>query len=232
MTKLRRVLVITATSAIGAMAAMAGSISTDQQSTTVRVQELHPFTHLASIPADSDLSSIKFESVKKVNVATRRRSVIDVRYCEETAKRDSGDSMRCPSEELEAPAPAYEVTYSYHGQPLASDEDGDRYFRFSVYLREDELSPAVRKMLSEKKPVRAAAKDYFSLNTSRETVAGAVIDEAASTFCEGNFVDGSWARTDRRCVDKINTKASIASSAYITVRIDSASPESATNPAK
>jgi hypothetical protein len=232
MTKVRRALVVTAASAIGAMSAMAGSMSTDQQSTTVKVQELNPFTHFALIPAGSELSTIRFEGVRRVAIATRMKSWLDGRYCEEAARRDSGDSMRCPYTEFQAPSPAYAVTYSYHGQPLASDEYGSSYFTFSVYLREDELSPAMRKKLSEHKSIKAAAEDFFALTTSRDTVQSAIVDEAASTFCQGNFVDGAWMRTDRNCVDKVSTTTMTAPAKYITVRVDSVLTDSASSKTK
>lgn len=232
MTKVRRILVIAAISTFGVMSVMAAKEMrkpTDQESTAAKVEELHPFTHIASIPAGSDLSSIRFEEVRIVRVATQKKSVIDARSCEEAANRDSGGSIRCSYPEFQSPSPAYEVTYSYHGQPLTSDESGGNRFTFSVYLRADEISPAMLKTLSENKKAKAAAADFFALTTYRDPVRSGVIDEAASAFCDGNFIDGSWTRTDRKCGDKIVTRAITAPSNYITVKVELTVPGVASN---
>ena len=39
-----------------------------------QVSDLHPFTHIAYIPADADLSTIRIDSVKMVKVARCRMS--------------------------------------------------------------------------------------------------------------------------------------------------------------
>lgn len=41
----------------------------------VTVSDLEPFSHVAFVPAGADISSIRLEQVKLVNVATRIRSV-------------------------------------------------------------------------------------------------------------------------------------------------------------
>jgi hypothetical protein len=196
--------------------------SNDSRSTHTTVQEVHPFTHFASIPEGADLSSIKLESVKLVQIATQSKSVIDERGCEQAASRDPGGSILCSYTTFQSPAPAYEVTYSYYAQPMASDEYGSNHFSFSVYLRPDELSPEVQQALSEYKTGKAAAAGYFALNTSRDSVRQVRIDDVASTFCDGNFVDGLWMHTDSKCNDKINYKTITAQSKYITVKVDPA----------
>ena len=56
--------------------------------------------------------------------------------------------MCCPYTQNMSPAPAYKVTYSFTGPPLASDEYGNRYFTFRVYFRPEELAPTVRRAIS------------------------------------------------------------------------------------
>ena len=209
---------------------MAGEMklkSHDSQSIVVKVEALHPFTHFADIPEGSDLSSIRFEGVKMVRVATESKSTTDLNSCEEGAYRDLGDSMHCPYIQLQSLSPAYQVTYSYIGQPMASDEYGSRYFTFSVYLRPDELGPAVWKKLSGRHALaKADAAGFFEVTTYRAAAPQVVIDKAASTFCDGDFIDGLWTHTDTKCEDKIYSKTIIAPSSYITVKVDPAAPAS------
>ena len=198
----------------------------------VKVEALDPFTHVADIPEGSDLSSIRFEGVKMVKVATESKSTTDLRSCEEAANVDPGGSMDCPHTQLQSPSPAYQVTYSYQGRPMGSDEYGSGYFAFSVYFRPDELSPAVWNELCEHKMAKADAAGFFELTTYRVSVRQVVIDEAASTFCDGDFVDGSWTHTDSKCEDRINSKTITAPSTYITVKVDPAAPTSLARLAK
>src|ERR1700722_11011746 len=118
MSELNRTFVATAIGVFGAMSMLAGGItqqSGDSTSTMVKVENLDPYTHLANIPADSDLSSIRFQGVKKVKVATERKSITDVRDCADQQFRDPGGSMYCPYTQDQSPATAYRVTYSYRG---------------------------------------------------------------------------------------------------------------------
>jgi hypothetical protein len=229
MKRLRQVLVATAISLGFALSAMADGLALK---TSVKVQELHPFTHLASIPAGADPSSFKFESVKLVSVATQSKSVIDERGCDEATQRDPGGSIDCSYTAFQALSPAYEVTYSYLGQTMAADEYGSNHFTFSVYLRPEELSPAVQQALSEHKMGKAAAAGFFELNTSRDSVRQVRIDELASKFCNGNFLDGSWMHTDSKCDDQISYKTITAPSSYITVKVDPVSSTSAQKSAR
>lgn len=128
----------------------------------VQIKDSQPFTHLAQIPADANKGTIRFERVKVVKVPTRITYTMDPSYCEELAFRDPGGSMYCPSVQTGSPAVAYEVTYSYIGQSLASDEYGGRNFTFQVYFRPDELAPEVRQALAEKKWNRADLADTFT----------------------------------------------------------------------
>jgi hypothetical protein len=209
------------------MSAIAGETSRDShgsQGAVVKVEALDPFTHVASIPEGSDPASIKFEGVKMVKVATESKSTMDAHACEVAAAGDPGGSMYCPYTELQSPVAAYQVTYSYLGQPLPSDEYGNGHFTFSVNLRPDELSADVRTKLSEHNMAKADVAGFFELSTYRDTVQEEVIDEAASTFCSGNYVDGLWAHADSSCKDRVSTKTATVPSSYITVKVDAASP--------
>ena len=78
----------------------------------VEVTDLQPFTHVAYIPADADLSSIKMEGIKAVKVATRLRSVTNTDYCEYVYRfAEPGGSIYCPQTTNESPVPAYRVSY-------------------------------------------------------------------------------------------------------------------------
>ena len=132
--------------------------------------------------------------------------------------------MYCPYTEDQSPAAAYRVTYSYRGQPMASDEYGNTYYTFSVYFRPEELSPVVREALAKPKVSKADAAEYFDLTTDRTPIRQVVIDDAASTFCGGNFVKGGlWTHTDSKCQDKIVYNTITAPSDYITVKVDPSS---------
>lgn len=199
---------------------LAAGIASGQESRhTTITQDLQPFTHLARIPADSGKDTIRFEGAKMVRVPTRIASTMDPAYCEALAFRDPGGSMYCPAIETGSPATAYEVTYSYIGQPLASDEFGGRNFTFQVYFRPDELDPRVRQALIKKKN-RADLAGYFEVSTVQEHVRRIAIDEAKSHFCDGNYVDGTWSQSVAACQDEIHTTAIYGPSDYLTVRVE------------
>jgi hypothetical protein len=200
----------------------AATTSTKNDAIT-QIKDLHPFTHFASIPASSDPAKIKFEKVKATRVFTKEKSVLDPGYCKDLPYRDPGGSMFCPYTEDESPAPAYEVTYSFKGQPLASDEYGNRYFTFQVDFRPEEVAPGLRRALSMGKMKRSELATYFTVATSRPAVRAAVIDEANSSFCDGNYMDGNWIQKDPKCKDKVNFKTVTKLADYITVQVDPAS---------
>jgi hypothetical protein len=186
-------------------------------------QNLHPFTHEARIPAQSDTATIRFVKIRKVQVPTRVSSTMDTAYCPELSHRDPGGSMYCPSTQTGAPTSAYEVTYSFSGPALASDESGNRNFNFQVYLRPDELALELRRALADNKASRADLAGFFTVNTQREQVRVMAIDNAQSHFCDGNFVDGAWKNDSASCRDQVSYKPVIVPSDYVTVRVDAAS---------
>jgi len=180
----------------------------------------NPFTHFSYIPAGADPGTIRFEKAKLVKVPSRVKYTMDADYCKEQAFRDPGGSIACPSTQTEASVAAYEATYSYTGQPLASDEYAGRNFTFSVYFRLDELAPDVQKALAGKKLTRSDAAGYFAVSTYREPVRRVAIDPRQSHFCAGNFVDGAWVHTDPGCRDNIGYTAVTAPSDYVTVKVE------------
>jgi hypothetical protein len=196
----------------------------------VTVTDLQPFTHVAYIPADADLSSIKIEGIKAVKVATRLRSVTNTSYCEYVYRfADPGGSMYCPYTSSQSPVPAYRVSYSYKGQPMASDEYGSSYslskYSFSVYFRPDELNPALLRALSSGRVGRTSAAEFFQLTTSRGSVPETVIDLAKSRFCAGHYyVDGYWIHTNPKCEDTVVYKVIARPSPYIAVKVNAVSP--------
>jgi len=197
-----------------------------QRGTQTQIEDLQPFTHFASIPADSDPGTIKFDKVKTTKVFTVRKSTMDPGYCEDIQFRDPGGSMYCPLVQEESAAPAYRVTYSFTGQPLASDEYGNRNFTFQVYFRPEELAPALRRASSAGKMKRAELATYFKVAASRLPVRKVVIDEANSNFCDGNYVDGNWMKNDPHCQDMVSFKTVTVPSDKITVQVDPLSPRS------
>ena len=128
--------------------------------------------------------------------------------------------MYCPQVRLEAFVPAYEVTYAYQGQPMSSDEYGSKYFTFSVYFRPEELSSQTRELLSHGKTARSDVAMAFEVIASRDPERRMAIDEAASTFCAGSYIDGAWQRTNPDCKDNITSKAVVVLPEYLTIRVE------------
>ena len=186
------------------------------------IGDLQPFTHIAYIPASTDLSSIKIKGIKAVKVTTKARSVMNPQQCKESSAREPGGSMYCPYMTSESSVPAYEVTYSFTGPPIASDEYSNTNFTFRVYFRPEELSPALHRTLSSAKVSRAAAAEFFRFSMSRDSIQQVAIDEANSTFCDGSFVDGNWTHTSSGCEDRIAYKSVADASPYLTVKVDPA----------
>jgi len=186
----------------------------------VQPEGLSPFTHVARIPAGADLRTIRFEGVKMVELPTAGSYTMDADYCHELTFRDPGGSIACLHVQPGAPVAAYEATYSFIGQPLASDEYANQYFTFAVYFRPDELPADAQKALASHKMSREDAAGYFTVSTGRELVSRVAIDNSQSHFCEGNYVDGAWTRSNQRCQDKIAYGTLTEPSGYVTVKVD------------
>jgi hypothetical protein len=185
----------------------------------VATTDLQPFTNIAYIPVDADLSSLRFESVREVKVATTRSSTADKRYCEE-GYQEPGGSMYCPHTLDGSWMPAYRVTYSFRASAMASDEYGGTYFTFSVNMRPEDLTPATREAISARKISRKTASEYFELSTSRGLVQGIMVDEASSIRCDGKHIDGNWTQSNPNCEDRVVYKKVTVPSDHITVKVD------------
>jgi len=186
----------------------------------VEIRDLQPFTHIAYIPVGAVPSSLKVEGVKAVQLATRLRYQTNPQYCEERLAAEPATALDCSRTTAESRVPAYEVSYSFSGQPMASDEYGITHFTFSVYFRADELSPEVRRAISAGVAGGTNAAEFFQLTTSKDSVHQMVIDEAHSTFCDGNYVDGNWVPTNTKCDDDVRYEVVAGPSSYITVIVD------------
>ncbi|MDR3698464.1 MAG: hypothetical protein P4L56_02440 [Candidatus Sulfopaludibacter sp.] len=187
-------------------------------------EALHPFTHQASIPVTAESATITFRKVKATRVFTTVSSTMDPDYCKDQQFRDPGGSMYCPYTRYDSPKPAYEVTYSFKDQPMASDEYGNGDFTFRVYFRPEELPPALRQALSAHKENRAELATYFQVTTSRPPTRTAAIDQANSTFCAGHYIDSNWTHNNPACQDRVVFKTVTKPSDYMTVRVDPVPP--------
>jgi hypothetical protein len=186
-----------------------------------------PLTGTASIPADADTRSIRFESLKPVRLPGTIRYTSDPAYCGR-AFLEPGGSAFCPQISMEAPVTAIEVTYSYSGTPLASDEHGVRRLTFQVYFQPSALPAALLEALAGGKSARGEASRYFEVTTHREPASRYVLDERRSVLCEGTYLDGSWQPDDPDCDYTIRTNVVRGLSDFITVWVTpAASPHSA-----
>jgi hypothetical protein len=175
----------------------------------VQISDLQPFTHIAYIPVDSDLSSIKVEGIKMVKAATKLRSVTKPRDCDHPEGEPG--PLNCRRTTYQLRVPAVKVTYSYSA-----------WSTFDVYLREDEIGPQVRRALTTGKISRSAAAELFEISTVRGSTQQLVLDETNSILCDGYYVDGSWVHTNLRCEDSVTYRKVASPSPYITVKVDSA----------
>ena len=202
-------------------AAIASNLSAAPVAVAAVTRDLQPFSHTTYIPAGADLASIRFESVKAIKVVTARTSFADRRYCQ-SALQEPGGSAYCPYVRDVSSVPAYRVTYSFSGPPMAGDEYGGSQFTFSVNMRPEDLSPAARQAISERKMSRASAARFFALTTSKGSAQRVVIDEAASAFCAGGYTDTGWTHTNTGCREKVTYKTIAVPSDYIAVKVDPA----------
>jgi hypothetical protein len=207
--------------ALGTSAVAAGAEvrASARNGDVVEITDLQPFTHVADIPVGSQTSSIRMEGIKLVKIATKRRTVTNEAYCNQPWA-EPGGSMFCQRTADGSPVPAYRVTYSYRSLPMASDESGNTYFTFSVYFRPDEMNPRLRELVADGKARRAELAEFFDVATSSERVQEIVIDLAKSTLCDGNYFDGNWVHTDRKCKDNIAHRRVAIPSPYIRVEVN------------
>ena len=180
-------------------------------------RELDPYTNVASIPATVDPSTIRFEKLKMVELASKTQTTSDPQDCKERQFRDPGGSS-CETVKVLERVKAVEASYSFIGPQMGSGEGDNSPSRqgFSVYLRPEELpvSGPVEKLNREQ------AGSLFLISTSRPMVQQKVIDNQNSHFCEGSYVDGSWVQTDRTCKDQVRYEMRNVPASYLAVQVD------------
>jgi hypothetical protein len=67
-----------------------------------QMSDLQPFTHIAYVPANADLSTIRIDTVKMVKVATKLRSMSNTRDCDDWP----GNTADCIRTRYESRVPA------------------------------------------------------------------------------------------------------------------------------
>jgi len=180
-------------------------------------QESNPFNHVASIPATVDPSTIRFEKLKVVDLASKTQTTTDVQGCKERQFREP-DGSNCETVKVLEHVKAIEADYSFIGPQLSTGEGEISPSRqsFSVYFRPEELpsSKPVEKLNREQ------AGSLFQLSTSRPMVQQKVIDQQKSHFCEGNYVDGSWMQKDSKCQEQVQYTTATVPSTYWAVAVE------------
>jgi hypothetical protein len=180
-----------------------------------QMDQAGPFSHVASIPAIVDPSTIRFEKLRTVDLASKTKTTTDSQGCKDRQFRDP-DGTNCQKVTVEERVKAIEATYSYSGPVLSAGEGVPGRDTFSVYFRPEE----VRVDGPAEKLKRDQAASYFQVTTYRGIVEQKVIDQQNSHFCEGNYVDGAWMRKDPKCQDQVQYINQTAPSSYLTVQVD------------
>ena len=178
-------------------------------------EQLNPYSHVATVPAIVDPSTIRFEKMRMVDVASKTKTTADAAKCKDQQFRDP-DGSNCQTTTVEERVKAIEAVYSFSGPVIASGEASPGRDTFSVYFRPEE----VRVDGPAEKLKRDQAASYFQVTTYRGTVAQKVIDKQNSHFCEGNYVDGNWMRKDPKCQDQVQYINQTVPSPDLTVQVD------------
>ncbi|HTB13706.1 MAG TPA: hypothetical protein VK752_19160 [Bryobacteraceae bacterium] len=178
-------------------------------------EQLSPYSHVATIPAIVDPSTIRFEKMRTVEVASKTKTTTDPDKCKDQQFRDP-DGSNCQTTTVEERVKAIEAVYSYSGPVVASGEATPGRDTFSVYFRPEEVGAdgPVEKLK------RDQAASFFQVSTSRSMVEQKVVDKQHSTYCEGNYADGNWVRKDPKCQDQVQFINQVVASPYMTVQID------------
>jgi hypothetical protein len=190
---------------------VAGTIAAPTAQTT----EINPFTHVASIPAIADPSTIRFEKLKTVEIASKTKTTTDAARCKELQSRDP-DGSSCQTTTVLERVKAVEASYSYNGLELSAGENVPGRDTFSVYFRPEEV--VVDGPVEKLKRDQAAA--MFLVTTYRPMVEQKVVDKQHSHYCDGNYMDGNWVRTDPKCEDQVQFITQTAPSPNFTVQVD------------
>ena len=184
-----------------------------------KLGEVNPFTHDASIPVGIDPSTIRFEKLKTVELASKTKTTTDLQRCKELQFRDP-DGQGCQTTTVLEKVKAIEATYSFDGLAMSSGEASPGRETFSVYFRPEEVAAdgPVEKLN------RNQAASMFQMTTYRPMVEQRVIDKEHSSFCEGNYVDGNWMHKDPNCQDQVKFTSQTVPSPYLTVQVDVRQP--------
>jgi hypothetical protein len=179
-----------------------------------QTDQINPYTQVASIPATVDPSSIRFEKLRVVELASKTKTTTDSQDCKDRQFRDP-DGSNCQSTTVVERVKAVAATYSFDGPALSTGEANPGRDTFSVYFRPEEVvvDGPVQKLN------RDQAASYFQMNTYRTMVEQKVIDKEHSTFCEGHYVDGSWVHKDPKCQDQVQYTSQTVPSPYLTVQV-------------
>src|SRR5580698_8797644 len=96
-----------------------------------QLDQVNPFTHVASIPAIVDPSTIRFEKLRTVELASKTKTTNDSQDCKDRQFRDP-DGTNCQKVVVEERVKALEATYSFSGPVLAAGETAPGRDTFSV----------------------------------------------------------------------------------------------------
>jgi hypothetical protein len=193
----------------------AGAIAAVVRPNNPQMNEVNPFLHAASIPASVDPSTIRFEKLRRVELASKTKTTTDLQRCKELQFRDP-DGSGCQTTTVEERIKAIEASYSYNGLALSSGEAAPGRETFSVYFRPEDV--VVDGPVEKLKRDQAAA--MFQVNTYRPMVEQKVVDNQHSHYCEGNYVDGTWIHTDPKCQDQLQFVTQSVPSPSMTVQVD------------
>jgi hypothetical protein len=182
----------------------------------VTTQETNPYTNIASIPATVDPSSIRFEKLKLVDLASKIQTTTDPADCKQRQFREP-DGSGCETVKVLEKVKAIAVDYSYVGPQSSTGEGeiGPTRSSFTVYFRPEELGMSA----APSKMNREQANSLFEVSTSRPVVQEKVIDQQNSHFCEGNYVDGNWVQKDAGCQQQVQYKTQAMPSQYWAVQV-------------
>jgi len=173
-----------------------------------------PFAHSVDLPGSADVSTIKFEKVRKIKVRATINYGFDPAKCQELVTGELWRAPGCAYKTIKTTVAAFEMIYSYTGEPLASDEYASRTFTFGVYFRPEDLPEHLQTVLSGRKLSRSEAAAYFDVNIQRNSVTE---DPVLSRPCNGNFSEGPGILTNARCRGSVSSAVVTTASDEVTV---------------
>lgn len=197
----------------------AGTIAAPVKQNDAQMAEANPFTHVSSIPASVDPASIRFEKLRTVELASKTKTTTDAQRCKELQFRDP-DGSGCQTTTVEERVKAVEARYSFNGLELGTGESVPGRQTFSVYFRPEEV--AADGPVEKLKRDQAAA--MFHVVTYRPMIEQKVVDKEHSRYCDGNYADGNWVRTDPKCQDQVQFISRTVPSPNLTVQVDVLNP--------